>query len=328
MTSTPTIPIPTPPTNPFIPTKELLSHIFDIVKLAIPADSVDKAQGLFDRALGSIDEASEAFNQQQQQIKMLLEKSPSEVSQAQLKEIGELKTTVDQFSNRLNKTKRDGHNSQIACTKDNILVRTTRDAKAVNEHIKTLVMRGSSGSVKPPDFAIHLISSSADATRTTNPNKFQRVIGRDGGRAAPTSLLFKVYMGPYYKDLLFKGLASKEPSRETRANSNSEKSDFNISHDTPLFLRKNRIVLEQCAYSLRKSLKERYDIRTKVVLKDQNLRLFYNCKEDRNWVSAVSSTATGELHQSVQDTMYLAAKEGDHYGAFTVPDVISKLTTY
>ena len=138
--------------------------------------------------------------------------------------------------------------------------------------------------------------------------------------------MVQVYMGPFYKDLLFKGLAAKE-SRETRQ-SNSVKSDFSISHDTPLFLRKNRIVLEQCAYSLRKSLKERYDIRTKVVLKDQNLRLYYNCKDDRNWVSAVSSTVTGELHQSVQDTMYLAAKEGDPLGAKKVPEVIADLTTF
>ena len=318
-------PISTP--DPLSPTKELLNNIFELVKMAIPDKFSDKADDLISQAFVNLDKASSAFKLQQQRVDELLEKTSNDDSKKQFEE---LQTKVNRFDGQLNRTKRENHNSQISSTKDNILVRTTKDAKAVNDHIVQLVKRGSNGgNLKCPDFVIHLISTSSDPTKS--PNKRNVLKEKMGGRVAgaPPSQLYKVFLGPHYKDLLFKGLARKQDSMQTRNNSDkAEKSEFSISHDTPLFLRKNRVTLEQCAYSLRKSLKEKCDIRTKVVLKDQNLRLYYNTKEDRTWVAVMSSSASGEIHQAVQDTMYLAAKEGDPQGTKKVPEVISNLTTF
>ena len=321
----------TTPTNPhpFAPTEELFRNILDLVKLVIPtgdSENAEKANTLLGLAERHLKETSDAFQLQQQQIAELTGKALAEDSHNQHKLVEDLRKKVTAVDNQLSKAKKDSYSSQISGTKDNILVRSTKDSKAVSEYIG-LTIRRYDKNVKLPDFSVHLISSSRDAAKTPNKSATRFVkdkISDKSSGTVPSSLLYKVYMGPYYKDLLFKGLAT---GRDTRLAKN-EKSDFSISHDTPLFLRKNKNTLEQCAYSLRKSLKERYDIRTKVVLKDHNLKLFYNTKDSRTWVPVISSSATGDVHQMVQDTLYVSTNEGDAPGTRKVPEVIASLSTY
>ena len=295
------------PTDPTSPASVLLKSIFDLVQLAIPAEKQGVADKLRAEVEASLKEASDAYLLLQEQVTKLQNK-------------------VSEFDGQLNKANKDSRNSQISLTKDNVLVRTTKDSKSVSEYIQQMVGRAMGGSNnKPPAaaFSARLISSSGDPVKT--PGKRGPLSQLTAPRGAPPTLLYKVHLGPYYKDLLFKGLASPREIRETRGSTNS---DFSISHDTPLFLRKTRVTLEQCAYSLRKSHKEGLDIRTKVVLKDQNLRLFYNTKDSRAWVPANSTSAEGEIHDSVRNTLYHATKEGDPNGSKTVSQIIESLHTF
>ena len=323
----------TTPTSPnphlFAPTEELFKNILDLIKLVIPTEGAEKAEkantllGLAERYLK---ETSEAFQLQQQQIAELTGKALTEDNHTQHKLVDDLRKKVSAVDNQLNKAKKDSYSNQISGTKDNILVRTTKDSKAVGEYIVQTIRRYDKN-VKPPDFSVHLISSSKESAKTPNKSAtraFKDKISEKSSGTAPTSLLYKVYMGPFFKDLLFKGLATGRDTRLAR----NDKSDFSISHDTPLFLRKNKKTLEQCAYSLRKSLKEKYDIRTKVVLKDLNLKLFYNTKDSRSWVPVISSQATGEVHQMVQGTLYVPPKESDAPDTRKVPEVIASLSTF
>ena len=266
--------------------------------MALPDDKSEEAEALISKVESHLNDADDAHLMLQQQVV-------------------KLQTRVSELDGLLAKAKKENHANQISHTKDNILVRTTKDAKSVCDYITQMVNKGgakTNGTV----FTAHPISSSS-GDPVKSPKKFP--LSQLAPRGASTSVLYKVHMGPVYKDALFKGLASGPI--QTRANANL---DFSISHDTPLFLRKTRVILEQCAYSIRKSLKEKLDIRTKVVLKDQNLRLCYNTKESRNWVHAISSDAGSEIHQEVMATMYQPTKEGDARGDKTVAEVIASLT--
>ena len=295
------------PTDPIAPTSELLKNIFDLVKLAIPADQHESADELITKVEANLKEASGAYLLLQQQVTKLQAK-------------------VSELDGQLNKANKDSRNLQISQTKDSVLVRTTKDSKSVSEYLQQMVGRAMGGTNnKPPAaaFPARLISSSGDPVKS--PGKRGPLSQLTAPRGAPPTLLYKVHLGPYYKDLLFKGLASPRETRETRGSTNS---DFSISHDTPLFLRKTRVTLEQCAYSLRKTHKEGLDIRTKVVLKDQNLRLFYNTKDSRVWVPANSTSAVGETHDVVRNTMYLTTKDSDPHGSKTVSEVMDSLHTF
>ena len=317
----------TPNSHTFAPTEKLFKNILDLFKLVIPTDGSEKAEeanSLLVLAESHLKESSDAFQLLQQQVAELTGKSLSEDSHDQNKLVDDLKKKVSAVDNQLNKAKKDTYSSQIAGTKDNILVRTTKDSKAVGEYIVQTIRRHDKN-VKLPDFSVHLISSNQESPRTPkSATRYVRDKISERPSGTPSSFLYKVYMGPFFKDLLFKGLAT---GRDTRLAKN-DKSDFSISHDTPLFLRRNKKTLEQCAYSLRKGLKERFDIRTKVVLKDHNLKLFYNTKESRSWVSVTSNSASGEAHKLVQETLFVSSNENGTPGTRTVSGVIASLTTF
>ena len=282
------------------------SHLLDLSKdlgeiftLITPPDMKDAVNALMLKITDSLCAASDA-----------------NVRQASL--ISDLQSRVVSLENQLKSAKKESYNSQIVSTKDNILVRTTKDAKAVCEFVAQTVAKA--GSSKPPAsaFTANLISTSSDQAK---PPFAKGPLSQIPAPKSPPTCLYKVYMGPLYKDLIFKGLASVT----TRSAANS---DFSVSHDTPVFLRKNRVILEQCAFSIRKGLKEKLGIRTKVCLKDQNLKLYYNTKDSRTWVLADSKSATGDVHQQVQSTTYLAVKESDQAGTKSVLDVIAALSIY
>ena len=162
----------TTPTNPhpFAPTEELFRNILDLVKLVIPtgdSENAEKAKTLLGLAERHLKETSDAFQVQQQQIAELTGKALAEDSHNQHKLVEDLRKKVTAVDNQLNKAKKDSYSSQISGTKDNILVRTTKDSKAVSEYIGQTIRRYDKN-VKLPDFSVHLISSSRETAKTPN----------------------------------------------------------------------------------------------------------------------------------------------------------------
>ena len=134
----------TPNSHTFAPTEKLFKNILDLFKLVIPTDGSEKAEeanSLLVLAESHLKESSDAFQLLQQQVAELTGKSLSEDSHDQNKLVDDLKKKVSAVDNQLNKAKKDTYSSQIAGTKDNILVRTTKDSKAVGEYIVQTIRR-------------------------------------------------------------------------------------------------------------------------------------------------------------------------------------------
>ena len=113
----------------------------------------------------------------------------------------------------------------------------------------------------------------------------------------------------------FKGLASNTSTRST------SKDDFQVSHDIPSFLYKQRNLLEKAAYSLRKENKDK-DLKTKVSLKGFNLALFVKTKGNPDWVN-IENDKVSQLR-----TTKLEAKEGDPTPPGDVNSLIQSLEKF
>ena len=201
-----------------------------------------------------------------------------------------LEDKVSSLEKEVSSYKRYALSTQIEMIKGNVMIRTTKGPKDVADFVCKMVEK--SGATKPSGNSFFIQQISTDIpNKDKSPTKPAK-----GDKAVPN--LYKVHLGGKMKNELFKGLATITNTRS------SSKDDFQVSHDVPPFLYKQRNLLEKAAYSLRKENKE-IGVRTKVTLKGFNLVLFVRTKEATDWVS-IENEKVSQLRATK-----LEAKEGD-----------------
>ena len=205
-----------------------------------------------------------------------------------------LETKVNTLEKDLESAKRYALSTQIEMIKGNVMIRTAKNTKEVAEHVCTLIGRG--GGPKPSPTSFYTQQISTDSPKDKTPKKLAK-----GEKPAPQQNLYKIHLGGKMKNELFKGLAAPT---NTSTRSGKEGSEFQVSHDVPPFLYKQRNLLEKAAFSIRKENKD-LGVRTKVTLKGFNLVLFVKTKAISEWVN-IENDKVAQLRTSM-----LEAKEGD-----------------
>ena len=199
---------------------------------------------------------------------------------------------VSSLEHQLNTYKRYALTTQIDMIKGNVMIRTTKSPKDVSEYICSTVAKSGAQKPSPASFFIQQMSTEAQ-NRDKTPKK-----GSKGDKTLTQTNLYKVHLGGKLKHDLFKGLATAGGTRS------SSSQDFQVSHDVPQFLYKQRNLLEKAAFSLRRDHKDK-DVRTKVTLKGFNLVLFVKTKDFPEWVN-IENDKVAQLRSSK-----IEAKEGD-----------------
>ena len=271
-----------------------LSDIFATVCDDIDSDKLKTVRSLIDKTVSSL--CSIAADRDRQ-LAEALEKNK------------ELDTKVGSLTREVNTYKRYALSTQVDMIKGNIMIRTSKSAKDAADYICSIV--GKSGAPKPANtsFFIQQISTDTSA-RDKSPKKSGK-----GDKSAQQAYLYKAFLGGKMKNDFFKGLASNTSTRST------SKDDFQVSHDIPSFLYKQRNLLEKAAYSLRKENKDK-DLKTKVSLKGFNLALFVKTKGNPDWVN-IENDKVSQLR-----TTKLEAKEGDPTPPGDVNSLIQSLEKF
>ena len=256
---------------------ETIVGLWELVRGEIDSEKSGTAADMVDKAVAAL-------------TKIGAEKE-QELIDAQVKN-KELVDKVSSLEQKLNSYKRYALTTQIEMVKGNIMIRTTKGPKDVSEYICSTVAK--SGALKPSPASFFIQQMSTD---TPNKDKTPKK-GAKGDKVVTQTNLYKVHLGGKLKNDLFKGLATTGGTRS------SSSQDFQVSHDVPQFLYKQRNLLEKAAFSLRREHKDK-EVRTKVTLKGFNLALFVKTKELTDWVN-IESEKVSQLRSAK-----LEAKDGD-----------------
>ena len=271
-----------------------LSDIFATVCDDIDSDKLKAVKSLMDKTVSSL--CSMAADRDRQLFEAL-EKNK------------ELDTKVGSLIREVNTYKRYALSTQVDMIKGNIMIRTSKSAKDAADYICSIV--GKSGAPKPANtsFFIQQISTDTSA-RDKSPKKSGK-----GDKSAPQAYLYKAFLGGKMKNEFYKGLAV---NTSTRA---SSKDDFQVSHEIPVFLHKQRNMLERAAYCLRKENKEK-DLKTKVSLKGFNLVLYVKTKGNPDWINIENDKAS-QLRATKVD-----AKDGESAPPTDVGSIIKSIQKF
>ena len=217
---------------------------------------------------------------------------------------GELEEKVDSLEQEVSSLKRYVFSTQVEMVRGNVIIRTSKTAKDVSDYVCSTVAK--SGATKPStaSFFIQQISAETPSKDKDKSPKKQVLTN-----------MYKVHLGGKIKNDFFKGLATVATTRSSSAQ------DYQVSHDVPKYLYKQRGLLEKAAFSLRKEHKDK-DIRTKVTLKGFNLVLFIRTKDITDWVN-IENEKVSHLRSA-----QLEAKEGDSTPQGDVDSLIKSLEKF
>ena len=179
---------------------------------------------------------------------------------------------ISKLHDKLSQQQRYICSTQIDMVRGNVMIRTTKSPKDVSDFISTTIAK--SGAPKPSPYSFYIQQIRTE--QTDKDNKSPKKGKKDKDKSSGEVNLFKVHLGGKLKNDLFKGLSAASPTRA------SASQDFLVSHDVPIYLYKQRNLLEKAAYSLRKEHKDKA-VKTKVVLKGRNMALFTKTKDAPDW---------------------------------------------
>ena len=256
---------------------EIIKNLFSLIKDNLDEDKTKIAESLMNSAVTQL---TKIASDKEQQLIEVLEKNDK------------LEAKVSSLEKDVSSYKRYALSTQVEMIKGNVMIRTTKGPKDVADFVCSMVAK--SGAPKPSTTSFFIQQINTD---TPNKDKSPKKPAK-GDKAVPQPNLYKVHLGGKMKNELFKGLATITNTRS------SSKDDFQVSHDVPPFLYKQRNLLEKAAYSLRKENKE-MGVRTKVTLKGHNLVLFVKTKDVTDWVN-IENEKVSQLRATK-----LEAKEGD-----------------
>ena len=275
-------------------TANAISDVFALVCKGIDSDRQDQAKALLDRTVSNL---CKIAADRDKQLLEAMEKNK------------DLEDKVGAMRIELNTYKKQALSTQVEMIKGNILVRTTKSVKDATDYICSTVAK--SGAPKPPNTSFFIQQISTD---TPNKDKSPKK-GAKGDKAAPQINLYKAFLGGKMKNEFYKGLAV---NTSTRA---SSKDDFQVSHEIPVFLHKQRNMLERAAYCLRKENKEK-DLKTKVSLKGFNLVLYVKTKGNPDWINIENDKAS-QLRATKVD-----AKDGESAPPTDVGSIIKSIQKF
>ena len=234
-----------------------------------------------------------------EKLNMMAMEKEKEATEARM-----LAIKVNSLEDEVAYLKRCALSSQVELIKGNVMVRSSKTQNDVSDYIcKTIAKSGAS---KPPSTSFFIQQIGSDTSKKDKSPK------KVANKVVPPTYLYKVHLGGKLKNDLLKGLSVASTTRS------STSQDFQVSHDVPKFLYKQRDALEKAAFSLRKEDKE---VRTKVVLKGFNLVLFLKSKEITDWVNIENDKAA-----QFRSTK-LEMKEGDSTPQEDVDSLIKSLAS-
>lgn len=273
---------------------DAISKIFASVSSKIESDEANNLKGTLDTVVSSL-MAIVTMRDQQYLAEAEKNKNPG-------LEISSLKV-------ELKNCKRYALSSQIDMIKGNVMIRTSKTAKDVAEYICNVV--GKSGAPKPASSAFLVQQINTDnLTKTKSPKRASK-----NDKSTAQINLFKAFLGSKMKHDFFKGLAASTATRS------SSKDDFQVSHDIPAFLSKQKSNLERAAFSLRKEHTDK-ELKTKVSLKGLNLALFVKHKGSPDWIS-IDSDKVSHLRATPVER-----KEGESSPPKEVSDILKSLDRF
>ena len=241
-----------------------------------------------------------------EKLNMMAMEKEKEATEAR-NEASKLAIKVSSLEDEVASLKRCALSSQVELIKGNVMVRSSKTQNDVSDYIcKTIAKSGAS---KPPSTSFFIQQIGSDTSKKDKSPK------KVANKVVPPTYLYKVHLGGKLKNDLFKGLSVASTTRS------STSQDFQVSHDVPKFLYKQRDALEKAAFSLRREHKDK-EVRTKVVLKGFNLVLFLKSKEITDWVNIENDKAA--LFRSTK----LEMKEGDSTPQGDVDSLIKSLARF
>ena len=174
---------------------------------------------------------------------------------------------VDQLTNKVTQLEHHHRSSEIDRVKNNIVVKTRKSSSEIGDYLADMIKKGCGEKPSMHLLSIHqIIQKKSLVTPAGRPKR---------GKPAE-SLLYKVSLSSKMKSDLFKGLALP---------SSRNNSDFQVSHDTPRFLVKQKQAYEKIGFSLRSSFKG--EVKTRISLKSHNLCLMIKAG-DADWINLTS----------------------------------------
>ena len=273
---------------------DAISKIYASVSSKIESDEANNLKATLDAVVSNL---------------MAIATTKDQQYQAEAEKCKNLGLEISSLKMELKNCKRYALSSQIEMTKGNVMIRTSKAAKDVAEYICNVVAK--SGAPKPASSAFLVQQINTDNnTKTKSPKKATR-----NDKTTGSSNLFKAFLGSKLKNDFFKGLAA------TTATRSSSKEDFQVSHDIPAFLSKQKSNLERAAFSLRKEHRDK-EIKTKISLKGLNLALFVKLRGSPDWMS-IDNDKVSHLRGSPVEP-----KEGETSPPKVVSDILKALDTF
>ena len=175
---------------------------------------------------------------------------------------------VDQLSNKVTQLEHHHRSSEIDRVKNNVIVKTRKSSGEIGDYLVDMIKKGCGEKPSMHLLSIHQIIQKKSFVTPGKPKK---------GKTAE-SHLYKVSLSAKMKSDLFKGLALP---------GNRSNSDFQVSHDTPRFLVKQKQAYEKIGFSIRSSFKGQ--VKTRISLKSHNLCMMIKVG-DADWIDLTSDS--------------------------------------